>query len=64
MAGAALGLWRPGRGFTTIDPPPVTRLSGGAPATGTIAADVNDRGQVLLPAPGILFKGRSVPLAS
>jgi hypothetical protein len=24
---------------------------------GTVAADINDRGQILLPAPGSLFKG-------
>jgi hypothetical protein len=29
---------------------------------GTIAADINDRGQVLLPAPGAFYKGRAVPI--
>jgi probable HAF family extracellular repeat protein len=40
-------LWERKRGFRTIDPP-----SGG----GTVAADINDRGQILLPAPGGLSK--------
>jgi probable HAF family extracellular repeat protein len=41
-------LWERKRGFRTIDPP-----SGG----GTVAVDINDRGQILLPAPGGVAKG-------
>lgn len=56
-------LWQPGRGFTTINPPQITSFDNGTPGAGTIATDINDRGQILLPAPGILFKGRSVPVS-
>jgi hypothetical protein len=56
-----------GRGFRTIDPP------GGAGSfcaevpnvgrvCGTVAADINDRGQILLPAPGAFTKGRAVSI--
>jgi probable HAF family extracellular repeat protein len=41
-------LWERKRGFRTIDPP-----SG----AGTVAVDINDRGQILLPAPGGFSKG-------
>jgi hypothetical protein len=40
-------LWERKRGFKTIDPP-----SG----AGTVAVDINDRGQILLPAPGTFAK--------
>jgi probable HAF family extracellular repeat protein len=60
-------LWEQGRGFKTIDPP---GGAGNACAEspdlgrfcGTIAADLNDREQILLPAPGALFKARVVPI--
>jgi probable HAF family extracellular repeat protein len=41
-------LWERKRGFRTIDPPR---------GAGTVAADINDRGQILLPAPGTFSKG-------
>jgi hypothetical protein len=41
-------LWERKRGFTTIDPPR---------GAGTVAADINDRGQILLPTPGSFYKG-------
>jgi probable HAF family extracellular repeat protein len=41
-------LWERKRGFRTIDPPR---------GAGTVAVDINDRGQVLLPAPGSFAKG-------
>jgi probable HAF family extracellular repeat protein len=41
-------LWERNRGFRTIDPPR---------GAGTVAVDINDRGQILLPAPGAFFKG-------
>ena len=44
-------LWKRRRGFETIDPPR---------GAGTVAADIDDRGHILLPAPGGLFKGRAV----
>ena len=44
-------LWKRKRGFETIDPPR---------GAGTVAADIDDRGHILLPAPGGLFKGRAV----
>ena len=59
-------LWEQGRGFTTIDPPGAgeacTELPDGGRVCGTIAADINDRGQILLPAPGAFNKGRAVPI--
>ena len=60
-------LWEQGRGFTIIDPPggaanACTQLLDGGRFCGTIAADLNDRGQVLLPTPGALFKARVVPI--
>jgi probable HAF family extracellular repeat protein len=48
-------LWERKRGFETIDPPQ---------GAGTVAADIDDRGQILLPAPGALFKGRKVSIGS
>ncbi|MBO0832340.1 MAG: hypothetical protein J2P29_10250 [Actinobacteria bacterium] len=57
-------LWQPGRGFTTIDPPQITSFDFGVPGAGTIAADINDRGQILLPAPGGLYKGRLATIPS
>jgi probable HAF family extracellular repeat protein len=55
-------LWEPRRGFETIDPPRGAATSCGeipevGRVCGTVAADINDRGQILLPAPGSLFKG-------
>jgi uncharacterized membrane protein len=41
-------LWKRKRGFTTLDPPR---------GAGTVAVDINDRGQILLPAPGSFNKG-------
>jgi probable HAF family extracellular repeat protein len=41
-------VWERKRGFRTIDPPR---------GAGTVAADINDRSQILLPAPGSFFKG-------
>jgi probable HAF family extracellular repeat protein len=41
-------MWQRRRGFRTIDPP-----RGG----GTVAADINDHGQIVLPAPGSFNKG-------
>jgi probable HAF family extracellular repeat protein len=41
-------LWKPKRGFTTIDPPH---------GAGTVAVDINDRDQILLPARGSFAKG-------
>lgn len=56
-------LWRRGRGFTTVNPPKITRFdNNGVQGAGTIATDINDRGQILLPASGILFKGRVAPI--
>ena len=46
-------LWERKRGFETVDPPR---------GAGTVAADIDDRGRVLLPAPGGLFKGRAVSI--
>ena len=56
-------LWQPGRGFTTIDPPQITSFDFGVPGAGTIASDINDRGQIILPLPGGLYKGRAVPIS-
>jgi probable HAF family extracellular repeat protein len=55
-------LWERGRGFETIDPPggaakSCGEIPGVGRVCGTVAADINDRGQILLPAPGSLFKG-------
>jgi probable HAF family extracellular repeat protein len=60
-------VWEQGRGFKTIDPPggaanACGELVEGDRVCGTVAADINDRGQVLLPAPGAFFKGRVVPI--
>ena len=60
-------LWEPRRGFKTIEPPGgaatfCTELPDGGRICGTIAVDINDRGQILLPAPGAFFKGRAVPI--
>lgn len=55
--------WRPGYGYTTIDPPQTAQGPGGTPGSGTVSADINDRGQILLPAPGILSKGRAVSIS-
>jgi probable HAF family extracellular repeat protein len=41
-------IWERKRGFRTIDPPR---------GAGTVAADINDRNQILLPAQGSFFKG-------
>jgi probable HAF family extracellular repeat protein len=40
-------LWQRKRGFKTIDPPR---------GAGTVAADINDRGEILLPPPGSFIK--------
>ena len=60
-------LWEPKRGFRTIDPPRGAGNSCAEPPNmgrvcGSIAADINDRGQILLPARGAFFKGRAVPI--
>jgi probable HAF family extracellular repeat protein len=60
-------LWEPKRGFKTIEPPRpagsfCTELPDGGRICGTIAADINDRGQILLPAPGGFYKARVVPI--
>jgi hypothetical protein len=55
-------LWDPRRGFETIDPPPGTPVVGPTGDRGTVAADINDRGAILLPIPGGLLKGRAVPV--
>jgi probable HAF family extracellular repeat protein len=58
-------LWQPGRGFTTIDPPQITSFNrGDVTGAGTVAADINDHGQILLPAAGLLYKARAVPVSS
>jgi probable HAF family extracellular repeat protein len=53
-------LWERKRGFRTIDPPAADSC-GEVPnvgrVCGTVAADINDRGQILLPTPGGFFKG-------
>jgi hypothetical protein len=53
-------LWERKRGFRTIDPP-AANSCGEIPnvgrVCGTVAADISDRGQILLPAPGGFFKG-------
>ena len=51
-------LWQRGRGFETIDLPRGAPLVGPAGDRGTIAADINDRGEILLPIPGGFYKGR------
>jgi probable HAF family extracellular repeat protein len=60
-------MWEQGRGFRSIDPPggpsnACAELPDGGRVCGTVAADINDRGQILLPAPGGFFKGRVVPI--
>jgi probable HAF family extracellular repeat protein len=60
-------LWEQGRGFRTIDPPGGASNACVEPPNmsricGTVAADINDRGQILLPAPGTFYKGRAVPI--
>jgi probable HAF family extracellular repeat protein len=60
-------LWEPQRGFRAIDPPggagnACTESPNMGRVCGTIAADINDRGQILLPAPGAFNKGRAVPI--
>jgi probable HAF family extracellular repeat protein len=55
-------LWEPRRGFETIDPPPGTPVVGPTGDRGTVAADINDHGEILLPTPGGLLKGRAVPV--
>jgi probable HAF family extracellular repeat protein len=52
-------LWQPGRGFTTINPPQIVSFTFPVPGAGTVAADINDRDQILLPAPGTDFQGRA-----
>jgi probable HAF family extracellular repeat protein len=52
-------LWQPGRGFTTIDPPRIISFGSPVSGAGTVAADINDRDQILLPAPGTDFQGRA-----
>jgi probable HAF family extracellular repeat protein len=51
-------LWERGRGFDTIDPPCGAPVVGPAGDRGTVAADINDRGEILLPIPGGLYKAR------
>jgi probable HAF family extracellular repeat protein len=55
-------LWVPGRGFKKIDPSRGAELEGPAGDRGTIAADINDRGEILLPIPGGPYKGRAAGL--
>ena len=55
-------LWQPGRGFKTIDLPRGAQVEGPAGDKGTIAADINDRGEIVLPLPGGFFKGRTANL--
>ena len=60
-------LWEPKGGFGTIDPPggagnACVEIPDGGRVCGTVAADINDRGQILLPAPGGFYKGRAVPI--
>jgi probable HAF family extracellular repeat protein len=62
-------LWEPTRGVRTIDPPRpaanlCTELPDGGRICGTVAVDINDRGQILLPAPGGFYKARTVPIGS
>jgi hypothetical protein len=42
--------------------PPGTPVVGPTGDRGTVAADINDRGEILLPIPGGLLKGRAVPV--
>jgi probable HAF family extracellular repeat protein len=51
-------LWQRGRGFETIDPPRGAPIVGPTGIRGTVAADINDRGQIVLPTPGSFYKGR------
>jgi probable HAF family extracellular repeat protein len=55
-------LWEPKRGFKTIDPPRGAQQVGPTGVRGTVAADINDRGEILLPIPGGLTKARAVPV--
>ena len=60
-------LWEPKRGFGSIDPPggagsACAELPHGGRVCGTIATNINDRGQILLPAPGAFYKGRAVSI--
>jgi probable HAF family extracellular repeat protein len=60
-------LWEPKGGFTTIDPPGgagtfCAQIPNLGRVCGTIAADINDRGQILLPTPAGFYKGRVVPI--
>ena len=62
-------LWERKRGFETVDPPrgaanSCVELPNTGRVCGTVAADIDDRGQILLPAPGGLFKGRAVSIGS
>jgi probable HAF family extracellular repeat protein len=55
-------LWERKRGFRTIDPPDgaansCAEFPNVGRVCGTVAADINDQGQILLPAPGGFFKG-------
>jgi probable HAF family extracellular repeat protein len=54
--------WQRTRGFETIDPPPGAPTVGPTGVTGTVAVDINGRGDILLPIPGGLYKGRAVPI--
>jgi hypothetical protein len=68
-AGVLYGyLWEQGRGFRTIDTPlragnVCAEVPDVGRVCGTVAADINDRGEILLPAPGGRYKGRppSIP---
>lgn len=51
-------LWQPGRGFTTINPPRIVSFGSPVFGAGTVAADINDSDQILLPAPGTDYQGR------
>jgi probable HAF family extracellular repeat protein len=54
-------LWERKRGFETIDPPggaaSFCAVAPNGQVCGTVAADINDRGQILLPGPGLFTKG-------
>jgi hypothetical protein len=68
-AGVLYGyLWEQGRGFRTIDTPlragnVCAEVPDVGRVCGTVAADINDRGEILLPALGGRYKGRppSIP---
>jgi probable HAF family extracellular repeat protein len=55
-------LWRPGRGFRTIDLPPGASTVGPTGIRGSTAADINDRGDILVPGPSGFYKGRVAPI--